>query len=197
MASRGKFRNQGNNANKGGNSKSPKKTGKPAQSGEANENDYEAVCDEIISSLDTDDQPPALKSLAKELSAIILPAITQVIESSIESKAVSKALFETLKASVRLNRYETDRLEQYTRRENIRIFNLVQQDQKPLMTLNCSAVAQRHGRGRGSHSSILRGRYFCLPQSGYTSSYRKPRQSGCYSSIPLETCKTPRTGEIH
>lgn len=135
MASRGKFRNQGNNANKGGNSKSPKKTGKPAQSREANENDYEAVCDEIIKSLDTDDQPPALKSLAKELSAIILPAIAQVIESSIESKAVSKAEFETLKASVRLNKYETDRLEQYTRRENIRIFNLVQQDQKPLVTL--------------------------------------------------------------
>ena len=51
-------------------------------------------------------------------------SINQSITNVITEKAVSKEEFEKTKSNVRVNKYENDKLEQYTRRENIRIFNL-------------------------------------------------------------------------
>ena len=55
------------------------------------------------------------------------------MRSSIESYSVQKADFEKAKANIRVNKYETDRLEQYTRCENIRIHNLPRVEGKSLL----------------------------------------------------------------
>lgn len=82
------------------------------------------LLDDIVNSLDEEDVNPNIKRLAKEISAIMLPAITTAVTSAIAKSAVDRPSFEKVKANVVVGKYETDRLEQYTRRENIRIFHL-------------------------------------------------------------------------
>ena len=50
----------------------------------------------------------------------------------VEKISVRKVDFEKVKANVRVNKYDNDRLEQYTRRENIRIFNFPTARGEPL-----------------------------------------------------------------
>ena len=82
----------------------------------------DVLLEDILSNV-SDQNSPKLKALAEELSAILLPAISVVITKAIDEKSVTKEAFELSKSNIRLNKYETDRLEQYTRRENVRIFN--------------------------------------------------------------------------
>jgi hypothetical protein len=65
-----------------------------------------------------------MKCLANELATLLLPAITSVLTNVIEKSFVQKDQFERAKANIRVIKYENDKLEQYTRRETIRIFNL-------------------------------------------------------------------------
>lgn len=50
----------------------------------------------------------------------------------VEKNSVRKVDFEKVKANVRVNKYDNHRLEQYTRRENIRIFNFSTARGEPL-----------------------------------------------------------------
>ena len=67
--------------------------------------------------------------LAKQTASILLPAITTVVTMAIESASVDKPAFQRAKANILTGKYETDRLEQYTRRENIRINGFLVDDQ--------------------------------------------------------------------
>jgi hypothetical protein len=64
-----------------------------------------------------------MKFIASELATSLLPAITSVLNNVIEKSSVQKDQFERAKANIRVIKYENDKLEQYTTRENIRIFN--------------------------------------------------------------------------
>ena len=55
---------------------------------------------------------------------LLIPFLGKIVRSSVESYSVQKPDFEKAKANIRVNKYEHDRLEQYTRRENVRIHNL-------------------------------------------------------------------------
>ena len=85
----------------------------------------------IINSLDVSDgnHSSELKSLARELAAILLPAITSLIVNSFENSPK----YNVLKSNMRVAKYDNDKLEQYTRRENIRIFNLETESDQPLV----------------------------------------------------------------
>ena len=62
--------------------------------------------------------------IAYNVAKILIPFLGKTVRSSVESYSVPKPDFEKPKANIRVNKYENDRLEQYTRRENIRIHNL-------------------------------------------------------------------------
>lgn len=79
-----------------------------------------------------------------KLSKEDLKAIADVVADNLDEKfeklqlsierCAMKEDVEKLKANVRVNRYEFDKLEQYTRRENVRIHNFVPNDSTPLTT---------------------------------------------------------------
>lgn len=62
-----------------------------------------------------------IKEIAESL-ADILDDRFEKLQDAVE-RSVARTEFEKVKANVRVNRYNFDRLEQYTRRENIRIHN--------------------------------------------------------------------------
>lgn len=72
--------------------------------------------------------------IAYNVAKILIPFLGKTVRSSVESYSVQKPDFEKAKANIRVNKYETDRLEQYTRRENIRIHNLPVVDGKSLLS---------------------------------------------------------------
>ena len=62
--------------------------------------------------------------IAYNVAKVLIPFLRKTVRSSVESYSVQKPDFEKAKANIRVNKYENDRLEQYTRRENVRIHNL-------------------------------------------------------------------------
>ena len=62
--------------------------------------------------------------IAYNVAKVLIPFQGKTVRSSVESYSVQKPDFEKAKANIRVNKYENDRLEQYTRRENVRIHNL-------------------------------------------------------------------------
>ena len=57
--------------------------------------------------------------IAYSVAKSLITFLGKTIGSSVESYSVQKPDFEKAKSNIRVNKYETDRLEQYTRRENI------------------------------------------------------------------------------
>ncbi|MEW8544340.1 MAG: hypothetical protein AB2693_12470 [Candidatus Thiodiazotropha sp.] len=72
--------------------------------------------------------------IAYSVAKILIPFLGKTVRSSVESYSVQKPDFEKAKATIRVNKYENDRLEQYTRRENIRIHNLPVVEGKSLLS---------------------------------------------------------------
>ena len=58
------------------------------------------------------------------MAKVLIPFLGKTVRSSVESYSVQKPDFEKAKTNIRVNKYKNDRLEQYTRRENVRIHNL-------------------------------------------------------------------------
>jgi len=111
-----------------------KKKGKKSKGSNWQDEDDDLL-EEIVDSIDRNGSPSKSKyrTLAKELAAVLLPAISEVITDTIQKNSASKEDLEKCKVTTRLNRYDNDRLEQYTRRENVRIFNMPVDEHTQLM----------------------------------------------------------------
>ena len=70
---------------------------------------------------------------AYNVARVLIPFLGKTVRSSVEWYSVQKADFEKAKANIRVIKYETDRLKQYTRRENIRVYNLPKVEGKSLI----------------------------------------------------------------
>ena len=61
--------------------------------------------------------------IAYNVAKVLIPFLGKTVRTSVESYSVQKP-GDKAKANIQVNKYENDRLEQYTRRENIRVHNL-------------------------------------------------------------------------
>lgn len=111
-----------------------KSKGKGDNQGSANaaSGDDDFILD-MVNAIDDEEGGDNLKRLAKQMSQILLPALTKAVTVAIEKFGVDKQSFEKAKSNILTSKFDNDKLEQYTRRENIRIGNFATPDGDDLM----------------------------------------------------------------
>lgn len=95
---------------------------------------YETMCEKMLEDLEGMKCKSEPDKIAVSVAKLLIPMMSKSVKLAVDSVTVNKPQFEKAKANIRLVKYETDKLEQYTRRENIRIHNLAHDPTKGTLT---------------------------------------------------------------